>query len=82
MGLQQALSFSGSDGKQTVCAVACLLQYTLEKSLLATVHSGEKPACYNAQWRKACLLECTVEKWQSVGMASQADADYGAGGIP
>ena len=49
MGLQQAPSFSGSDGKQTVCAVA----------VLPTV----------------CLEKC-------VGMASQADADYGAGGIP
>ena len=50
MGLRQAPSFSGSDGKQTVCAVA----------LLPTVVYLEK----------------------CVGMASQADADYGAGGIP
>ena len=48
MGLHQALSFSGSDGKQTVCAVAVLLTVYL------------------------------LEKWQSVGMASQADADYWA----
>ena len=56
MGLRQAPSFSGSDGKQTVCAVASLS--TLGPWGLA----GE-------------MVECRE-------MASQADADYRAGGIP
>ena len=53
MGLQQAPSFSGSDGKQTVCAVATVGRWGL---------AGE-------------MVECRE-------MASQADADYRAGGIP
>ena len=30
-----------------VCSVACLPQYTLEKSLLARVHSGEMAECWD-----------------------------------